>query len=86
MRGVRMIPELESHELVLQTACMRPVTPDGDPVLGKVPGKDGVFIATGTGGKGILMGPVIGRAMADLITTGETDLEIGQFGLDRFSS
>ncbi|MBT5628437.1 MAG: FAD-binding oxidoreductase [Chloroflexi bacterium] len=86
MRGVRMIPELESHELVLQTACMRPVTPDGDPVLGKVPGKDGVFIATGTGGKGILMGPVIGRAMADLITTGETDLEIGQFGLDRFPS
>jgi glycine/D-amino acid oxidase-like deaminating enzyme len=86
MRGVRMVPELESHELVLQTACMRPVTPDGDPVLGKVPGKEGVFIATGTGGKGILMGPVIGQAMADLITTGETELEIAQFGLDRFKA
>ncbi|NQW19591.1 MAG: FAD-binding oxidoreductase [Chloroflexi bacterium] len=84
-RGVRMMPELESHQLVLHTACMRPVTPDGNPILGRIPGKEGIFIATGTGGKGILMGPVIGRAMADLITTGETALEIAEFGLDRFS-
>jgi glycine/D-amino acid oxidase-like deaminating enzyme len=85
MRGVRMMPELESHELVLHTACMRPITPDGDPILGKVPGKEAVFIATGTGGKGILLAPMIGRALADLITTGETDIEIAEFGLDRFA-
>lgn len=84
-RGTRMLPELESHQLVLHTACMRPVAPDGDPIIGEVPGKDGVYIATGTGGKGILMGPVIGRAMTELITTGETDLPIDEFGLDRFS-
>jgi D-amino-acid dehydrogenase len=65
---------------------MRPVTPDGDPILGKIPGKERAFIATGTGGKGILMGPVIGRAIADLIITGETDLSIEEFGLERFSS
>ena len=86
LRGMRMFPELESHQLLLQTACMRPVTPDGDPILGKVPGKDGVFIATGTGGKGILMGPVIGKAIADLVMNGETDLKIGQFGLARFAA
>ena len=81
-----MIPELESHQLVLQTVCMRPITPDGDPILGKVPGKEGTFIATGTGGKGILLAPVIGRALADLITTGETDIEITEFGLARFTN
>jgi glycine/D-amino acid oxidase-like deaminating enzyme len=64
---------------------MRPITPDGDPILGKVPGKEAVFIATGTGGKGILLAPMIGRALADLITTGETDIEIAEFGLDRFA-
>jgi glycine oxidase len=84
-RGMRMFPQLESHQLVLQTACMRPIAPDGDPILGKVPGKEGTFIATGTGGKGILLAPIIGRALTDLITTGETDIEIAQFGLDRFS-
>jgi glycine oxidase len=84
--GMRLIPELESHQLVLHTACMRPVTPDGDPIIGKVPGKEGTFIATGTGGKGILLAPVIARALADLINTGETDYEISEFGLERFST
>jgi glycine/D-amino acid oxidase-like deaminating enzyme len=79
-----MIPELVSHKLVLQTACLRPVTPDGEPILGRVPGKEGLFIATGTAGQGILLAPVIGRAMADLVSTGETDIEIAQFGLERF--
>ncbi len=82
--GMRMVPELESHKLVLQTACLRPVTPDGDPILGRVPGKESMFIATGTAGQGILLAPVIGRAIADLVMTGETDIEIGQFGFERF--
>ena len=75
-RGVRMVPALESHQMVLHTACMRPVSSDGEPILGKVPGKDRVFLATGTGGKGVLMGPVIGKAISDLVIQGQTDLPI----------
>lgn len=86
LQGVRIIPQFESHPLILHTACTRPVTPDGDPILGKVPGREGVFIATGTGGQGILLAPVIGRAIADLVMTGETGIDIRQFGLDRFST
>ena len=82
--GIRMVPELDSHRVVLQTACLRPVTPDGDPILGRVPGKDGLFIATGTAGQGILLAPVIGRAMSDLVLTGETDIDISSFGFERF--
>lgn len=84
LRGIRIVPGLESHQLTLQTACLRPVTPDNDPVLGKVPGKDGVFIATGTTGKGVLLAPIIGKAIADLVCTGETNVAIAQFGLERF--
>jgi len=86
VRAVRMIPELESSQLVLQTACMRPVTPDGGPILGKVPGKAGTYIATGTAGKGILLAPLVAQAIADLITTGESGIDIARFGLDRFST
>jgi glycine/D-amino acid oxidase-like deaminating enzyme len=82
--AIRMMPELESQDLVLQTACLRPVTPDGNPILGRVPGKDGLFMATGTGGQGILLAPVIGKAMSDLVSTGETDIDITPFGFDRF--
>ena len=84
LTAMRMMPELESQKLVLQTACLRPVTPDGDPILGQVPGKEGMFIATGTAGQGILLAPVIGRAIADLVSTGETDIDIAPFGFDRF--
>ncbi len=86
LRGTRMMPELEWQQMLLQTACMRPVTPDGDPILGKVPDKEGLFIASGTGGQGILLAPVIGRAMADLISIGKTEIDIVQFGLERFSA
>lgn len=82
--AIRILPELESHKLVLQTACLRPVTPDGDPILGKVPGKENLFIATGTAGQGVLLAPAIGKAMADLVSTGETDIDIAQFGFERF--
>jgi len=85
LRGLRMIPALEEQEVILQTACLRPVSPDGDPILGRVPGKEGAFIATGTGGKGILLAPLVGRAIADLVATGVTEFDIGQFGLDRFA-
>jgi glycine/D-amino acid oxidase-like deaminating enzyme len=64
---------------------MRPVTPDGDPILGKVSGKEGLFIASGTGGQGILLAPVIGSSMADLISNGKSDIDIMQFGMERFS-
>ncbi len=82
--AIRMLPELESRKLVLQTACLRPVTPDGDPILGNVPGKENLFIATGTAGQGVLLAPAIGKAMADLVSTGETDIDIAQFGFERF--
>ena len=85
LRGTRMMPFLQSHRISLQTACMRPVTPDGDPILGKVSGKEGLFIASGTGGQGILLAPVIGSSMADLISTGKSDIDIMQFGMERFS-
>jgi glycine/D-amino acid oxidase-like deaminating enzyme len=31
-----------------------------------------------------LLAPAIGKAMADLVSTGETDIDIAQFGFERF--
>jgi D-amino-acid dehydrogenase len=55
---------------------MRPVTPDGLPVIGRVPGLDNVFLATGHGMLGITLAPATGAALAALIcgTSGEFDL------------
>ena len=54
---MRMLPSLEDAKLVLQTACLRPVAPDNRLVLGPVPTVQGVYLNTGAGRQGIMMGP-----------------------------
>jgi D-amino-acid dehydrogenase len=44
----------------------RPVTPDGLPVIGRVPGRDRVILATGHCMMGLSLGPVTGRLVAEL--------------------
>ena len=84
-RAIKMMPSLEGLEPVRQTACLRPVTRDSLPVLGKVAGWEGVYLATGAAKKGILISPAIGRATADLVLTGETSLPIEPFAVERFA-
>jgi glycine oxidase len=83
---LKMLPGLASAQLVHQTACLRPVSSDMRPVLGRVPGWRGVFMATGAGRGGILLGPAMGRTIADLIATGSTDLPIDDFDPGRFGA
>ena len=82
----RVFPELATAELDLHTACLRPVTPDWLPVLGRAPGWDNVYLATGAGKKGILLAPGIGQSVADLMTTGETALSIQGYSPERFAT
>ena len=84
-RAAETIPDLSQARLSLQTACLRPLSGDGLPIIGEVPGWEGVYLATGTGRKGILLGPAMGQATADLVTTGHTDLPIEPFSPSRFA-
>jgi glycine/D-amino acid oxidase-like deaminating enzyme len=54
-------------------------------VLGAVPGWDNVYMATGAGRGGILLGPAMGRMIADLITRGSSDIPINAFDPGRFA-
>lgn len=48
-------------------AGLRPVTPDGLPLIGRAPDVDGLWYATGHGRNGILLAGVTGLAMAQMI-------------------
>ena len=86
MQGaLRLMPDLAQARVVLQTACLRPVTPDWLPIVGKAPGWDNVYLTTGAGKKGILLSPGMGKATADLITEGRTYLSIDPCDPARFS-
>ena len=82
---VKLIPDIAGASLVQHTACLRPVTPDWLPIIGRAPGCDNVYLATGAGKKGILLSPAMGKAVADLITEDATDLPIGPFDPQRFA-
>ena len=72
---MKMIPGMDDAELVQQTACLRPLSGDGMPIVDKVTGWDNLFVATGAGRKGILWSTGMAQAMFDLIDTGKTDVD-----------
>jgi glycine oxidase len=84
-RAVKMVPSLAELKLVRQTACIRPITPDRQPIVGPLSGVAGAYLVTGAEKKGILFGPLMGRAVADLVMSGETSLPIEPLSPDRFS-
>jgi len=70
----RVSVALASARVTRRQACYRPVTDDGIPLIGPVPGARGVFVATGHGPWGILNAPATGLAMAELVADGAAKL------------
>jgi sarcosine oxidase subunit beta len=62
-------------------------TPDHLPIIGPAPGYDGVFVAA-AGGAGMMWGPAVARAAADVALTGTSPVvdDVTMLGLDRFDS
>jgi glycine/D-amino acid oxidase-like deaminating enzyme len=71
-----MLPAMADAQVAHQTACLRPLASDGLLVLGRVPGLEHAYVATGAGRKGILFGPAMGRAIADLIVSGSAEIDL----------
>lgn len=63
-------PELSPDKIIARQACFRPISSDGLPVIGRVPGVSGAYVATGHSVWGILNAPATGEAMAELIVDG----------------
>ena len=51
-------------------AGWRPATPDSLPLLGPVPGHDGLFLATGHGMLGVTLAPSTGALLAEMVLDG----------------
>jgi glycine/D-amino acid oxidase-like deaminating enzyme len=66
----RVSSALAGAPVTRRQACYRPVTDDGLPLIGPVPGTTGVFVATGHGPWGMLNAPATGKALAELIVAG----------------
>lgn len=63
---------------------MRPLTPDGLPLMGRIATRDNAFVATGHQMLGLTLAPATGKAMAELILAGEADADLVPFEPSRF--
>jgi glycine/D-amino acid oxidase-like deaminating enzyme len=66
-RGATFVPAIASAKLGAHRVCARPLSLDGRPLVGRVPGIDGLWVAAGHGPWGISTGPASGRLLADLV-------------------
>lgn len=65
--ALRVAPGLAGATFSEVRVGLRPFSADGMPILGPLPGLAGAWVATGHGTEGLLLGPVSGRLVADLI-------------------
>lgn len=75
---------LRDAEIVTRSACYRPLTVDGVPLIGPVAGAPGAYLATGHASWGILNAPATGRMVSEMILDGRAhSLDAGPFALER---
>lgn len=82
--ALRFIPALQASKRETAWAGLRPSTPDRGPLLGAAPGWENVTLATGHNSVGIILSPLTGKTIAELIATGHTPEVIRPFSPDRF--
>ncbi len=63
--ATRFLPGLQGVKPRGLRACARPLSADGWPVLGAIPGIEGLAVASGHGAWGITLGPASARLVAD---------------------
>ena len=77
-------PVLESSTEVQAWAGLRPVTPDLLPIIGADPEFASLLYACGHSRNGVLMAPLTGDIIADLVTESPLSHDLAQFRPDRF--
>ncbi len=81
--AISLVPQIKNARILESWAGLRPGTPDGLPILGQTP-VPGCFVATGHFRDGILLAPITGRLIAQLITGKLPDYDLRPFSPSRF--
>jgi D-amino-acid dehydrogenase len=82
--AARYLPGSTDGSAEVEWTGMRPLTPDGLPAIGRAPGFDNVYVATGHAMLGVTLAPVTGSAIAELVTGATPSLDLEPFDPARF--
>jgi sarcosine oxidase subunit beta len=84
-RACGRVPKLENAELMRGVTGVYDMTPDSRPVLGEVPGIEGLYVCAGFSGMGFKISPAIGLVLSELLVDGGgRTVDIRAFSPSRF--
>jgi sarcosine oxidase, subunit beta len=78
-------PAYETAGLASSWTGVYDVTPDWNPVLGRVPGVQGLVVGFGFSGHGFKLSPTVGRVLAQEALSLPTDVPLAPYAIDRFA-
>jgi glycine/D-amino acid oxidase-like deaminating enzyme len=84
--ALRMAPSLEEAQVVEHVSGLRPAAGDELPLIGPIPGWQGVYMVTGHDRQGMGLSLISTRIIADLIAKGRSPVPIEVFDPGRFGS
>jgi glycine/D-amino acid oxidase-like deaminating enzyme len=79
----RLVPRLEAARVHRSFSGVMDLLPDLQPVLGRVPGAANAYVASGFSGHGYMNGPGACQAIAELITTGASSIDLHDYRPER---
>ena len=82
--ALRVMPGLAAATLGEVRVGLRPTSADDSPILGRLPGVENVLVATGHGANGLLLGPITGKVMSDLVQEQDPRIDLAPFSPNRF--
>ena len=85
-RLARRIPALSAATVAGGHAGIYAVSPDGFPILGAVPGVEGLYCLSDGAGNGMTSGPGLGRALAEILVDGHAGIDTAIYAPDRFAA
>ena len=81
----RRVPAFAEAGLAHSWTGVYDTTPDWNPVLGPLPGIEGLHVAFGFSGHGFKLSPVVGRLVAQSALGLPTDLPLAPYSIERFA-
>lgn len=82
--ALRVAPGLAGAVIQQIRVGLRPRTPDNLPILGNIPGVEGIYVATGHGANGLQAGPFSGKLAADWALGNPGTVDISAFEISRW--
>jgi sarcosine oxidase subunit beta len=79
-------PSFETAGLASSWTGVYDVTPDWNPVLGRLPGVDGLVMGFGFSGHGFKLSPAVGRVLAQEAMGLPTDVSLKPYSIERFAA